>query len=224
MMQWDVLKNRYEGKTCVVIGNGPSLRNVPLAFLRQYLTFGTNRIYLLAGFRPTFYVAVNPLVVEQSLPQIIELDASVSFLPTQYAALVPGALGLRSTGGPAFSPTPDQWVYEGFTVTYVCLQLAHWMGFRRVLLVGVDHKYTYNGAPNEEHIAEGPDPNHFDPTYFSGGTRWNNPDLQRSEAAYSMARLVYRATDREIINLTEGSALDIFPKADLKNFWRGDVN
>ena len=59
------MKNRHKGETALVIGNGPSLSDMPLGFLTMYHSFGTNRIYLLDGFMPDYYVAVNNLVIEQ---------------------------------------------------------------------------------------------------------------------------------------------------------------
>jgi hypothetical protein len=86
------------------------------------------------------------------------------------------------------------------------------MGFSTVLLVGVDHRYEYQGMPNEEQLAVGPDPNHFDQNYFTGGVRWNLPDLEMSEASYQLAREAFERDGRRIVNLTPGTALDVFPK------------
>lgn len=216
MTAWDAFSNRYPDETCLVIGNGPSLRDVPLDFLRKYKSFGTNRIYLLDGFKPSFYCSVNPLVLEQSLPQIIEADYPVSFVRAEYADRIPGAMPLISTGLPHFSREPQKCIYEGHTVTYVCLQLAFFMGFSTVLLVGVDHSYQYQGAPNQEQVAGWEsDPNHFAPNYFSGDTRWHNPDLVRSERAYHMARTVFEHAGRRIVNLGPNSKLDIFERGEV---------
>jgi hypothetical protein len=202
------LHNKHVGETCIVVGNGPSLRNVPDEFLCTYPTFGTNRIYL--RFTPDYYVAINPLVIDNNRDEIDLLMCP---------RFIRGGMGLggyqlqRSSIAP-FSFEPLKWVHEGWTVTYVCLQLAYWMGFTTVLLVGVDHRYTFNGKPNEKRRMEGDDPNHFDPDYFRG-QEWNNPDLARSEDYYEIARDVYAQAGRRIVNLTEGSALDVFEKGTI---------
>jgi hypothetical protein len=64
--------------------------------------------------------------------------------------------------------------FEGFTVTFAALQVAFFMGFSEVVIVGMDHRYAYKGLPNEAHELVGADLNHFDPSYFSGHT-WDNP-------------------------------------------------
>jgi hypothetical protein len=63
----------------------------------------------------------------------------------------------------------------------------------------------------------GDDPNHFDPTYFKG-QEWNNPDLAKSEKYYSIARDIYQRDSRRIINLTEGSALDVFEREEIASW------
>jgi hypothetical protein len=80
--------------------------------------------------------------------------------------------------------------------------------------VGVDHRYTFEGEPNEENILVGDDPNHFDPDYFRDQS-WHNPDLEKSEEAYVMALDAYSAMGRYIINLTPNTALDVFEKGGL---------
>ena len=49
------LKNSHEGETCIVIGNGISLKDVPLEFLKSHPSLGCNRIFMLEDFIPTYY-------------------------------------------------------------------------------------------------------------------------------------------------------------------------
>lgn len=214
-MNWNELYNKHEGETCLIIGNGPSLRNVPLAFLQKYLSFGTNRIYLLDGFTPTYYCSVNPLVIQQFITDIAQIDAP-KFLPESYC-FDDTCLPLRSSGIAVFSRDASQWIYEGHTVTFVCMQIAWYMGFKNVLLVGVDHSYKFEGNPNEQRVLDGNDPNHFHPDYFKG-KQWNNPDLQRSEHAYKLARTIYESDGRRIINLTPGTKEHVFEKGNLSDY------
>lgn len=212
---WNELQNKHQGETGLVIGNGPSLNEIPQDFLWEYPSFGTNKIYLMDGFQPTYYVAVNPLVIEQAGNTVRDIDYDAKFITAFYTEhLVTDALPLYSSVFPSFSRTPDQWIYEGFTVTYVCLQLAFYMGFDTVLLVGCDHKYEFEGFPNAVGIAWGEDSNHFHPDYFSGGQKWHNPDLVNSEKAYRMAKNVFDNAGRRIVNLTPGTALEVFEKGD----------
>ncbi|MFO7997093.1 MAG: hypothetical protein R6U93_08195, partial [Dehalococcoidia bacterium] len=70
------LKDKHEGQRCFIIGNGPSLRNTDLSLLRDEVTFGLNRIYLLfdqIGFPTSYFVSFNNLVIEQCARDIAEL-------------------------------------------------------------------------------------------------------------------------------------------------------
>jgi len=105
-------------------------------------------------------------------------------------------------------------VWEGATVTNVTLQLAFHMGFQQVILIGVDHNYTALGKPNSTVVSQGDDPNHFSPSYFGKGFRWQLPDLDTSEVGYVMARDAYRKAGREVLDATIGGKLTIFPKVE----------
>ena len=209
------MKNRHKGETCLVLGNGRSLADVPLKFLKKYPSFGTNRIYLLDGFTPTYYVAVNENIINQSIEEINAIDAT-KFISAQFAGKIKGAHPLADNGSPHFSKNPFDVLYEGFSVTYVCLQLAYWMGFTTVLLVGVDHKYpTSNGNANV--LTSAPNGNHFAKDYYAPGEIWNNPDLVRSAKAFEMAKEAFYKSRprRKIVNLTPDSGLDVFKKGSI---------
>ena len=216
---WKLLKNMKSGDTCIVIGNGPSLSDVPISFLNKYDSFAANRLFpeYLPGFKHKWYVAVNPLVIEQNLEQINKLDASAKFIAQAFVNQVPGSFPLCSYALRRFSAEPWSGVYEGYTVTFVSLQLAFALGYKTVLLVGVDHRYKYEGQPNEEHVLEGDDPNHFHPDYFKG-MRWHNPDLRQSEGAYMMAMHYFNNENRSVVNLGPDSDLDIFPRGVIKQW------
>ena len=204
---------------CLIIGNGPSLKDIPVEFLQSYPSFGSNRIYLLDGFTPTYYAATNPLIVEQFSDEINVLDC-MKFVGESQRHLVPGAFPLHMTSRLSFSHHRDEPIYEGYTVTYVLLQLAYWMGYQQVGLIGVDHRYKYTGSPNQvKEMTQENDVNHFAPGYFAGYKR-HNPDLAKSENSYNLARREYMAAGRRIVNLTPGSALTVFDREDWQSWQR----
>lgn len=206
-----------ELRRCLVIGNGKSLNDISRELLDKYPTFGSNRIYLLNGFIPTYYAACNPLVIKQYAKEINRMKCE-KFIKDKLSSLIPGSTPLYDIGAELFSFRPDAYIYEGYTVTYVLLQLAYWKNFQEVGLVGVDHDYQFKGAPNQLLKAEGEDPNHFSPDYFANGAEWHAPDLAKSERAYRMAETVYNDNNRKIINLTPGTKLDVFQKGDWQSW------
>lgn len=211
----------HRGRRCVIMGNGPSLRSTDLSLLKGEYTFGLNKIFLLMpemGWAPTFYCAVNPLVIEQSREEIIG-SAMVKFIGHEGRRHIPereDVVFLKSDRRtPGFAATLDEPMWQGYTVTYCALQLAYIMGFETVVLVGIDHYYRCEGDPNKEVRADGVDVNHFHPEYFSGGQSWNLPDLDMSEKAYAMAREAFEKDGRRVLNATPGTRLDVFEKVDL---------
>jgi tetratricopeptide (TPR) repeat protein len=193
-----------------------------LSFLGNEMTFGMNRIYLMFdkwNFRPTYYVSVNPLVLEQSAAEILKIKAA-KFLSHKGIAFFPhppdDLMFIRSIPKWVFSTDPRNGLCEGWTVTYFTMQLAYYMGFEEVVLIGVDHHFTTQGDPNKEVVSEGDDPNHFHPGYFGKGVRWHLPDLERSEKSYRMAKQAFEAEGRRILDATVDGRLTVFPKVDYR--------
>jgi hypothetical protein len=213
----EVFKDIHRGESCFIIGNGPSLNRMDLSPLGDCHTFGLNKIYLLcekADLRPSYYVAVNPLVIQQGVGEIAKL-ACPSFLPFDAAWELVGPRDhvyyLKTGAVWMFQKDLLERVCEGSTVTYVAMQIAYYMGFKEVFLIGVDHNYAVKGSPNEEQVLRGDDTNHFDPGYFKG-QKWNLPDMEGSELSYGIAKYVYRYGGREIFDATLGGRLDVFPR------------
>jgi hypothetical protein len=195
---------------CIIIGNGPSLKNIPNSALNKLPTFGSNGILL--RYVPQYYVAVNPLAIERFKPLIGQANC-IKFIREGSDVKAP-YVPLKSMPTPLFSYDPVRYVYEGHTVTFVSMQLAFAFEFEVVYLVGVDHKYTFKGAPNEQNTWTGEDTNHFDPKYFKDA-EWHNPDLAKSEEAYLLARQAFEDDGRRIINCTPESVLEVFERGVL---------
>ena len=53
-----------------------------------------------------------------------------------------------------------------------------------------DHNFQQTGPPNQKQKMAGPDPNHFDPSYFQGHD-WHTADLKSNEKYYKIARQNY---------------------------------
>lgn len=220
-------QEKHQGQRCFIIGNGPSLRQTDVSRLKNEVTFGLNRIYLLfpeLGFSTTYLVSVNDLVLEQcagemqalSLPRFVtwrargwfQPDAGITFLDTDF------------TGEETFAPDCLGRVFEGYTVTYVALQLAFHMGFKEAILIGVDHNFQTQGPANQAIVSQGDDPNHFAPNYFGKGFKWQLPDLAGSERAYRLARQAYEQAGRHVLDATVGGKLTIFDKVDYNSLFK----
>jgi hypothetical protein len=211
----------HRGERLVLVCNGPSLNQTDFALIRKEISMGLNKIYL--GFRrlrfyPRYYAAINRRVIEQSASEIRNLNC-IRFLkdmgtgnPLPQSALT---YLLHSRPEQHFHQNLCEGFFEGYTVTFAALQIAFFMGFKAIVIVGMDHRYSFQGSPNEPHELVGHDPNHFDPSYFSGHT-WDNPDLANSERFYAIARGVFESAGRRIIDCTVDGACKVFEKGRLE--------
>jgi hypothetical protein len=222
------LKDKHNGQRCFIMANGPSLATMDLSPLANEITFGLNRIYLLFDrleFRPTYHVCVNELLLEQFTSEIAVLEMP-KFLNWNRRSLfkhkndtthfVRLSLGLQDKFVKDFSEP----LCSGGTVTYVALQLAYIMGFTEVILIGLDHSFADKGTPNRvETRTSEVDANHFHPNYFPKGTRWQLPDLRRSELAYELARKAFDEDGRKVIDATLNGRCPVFEKADYQSLF-----
>jgi hypothetical protein len=215
------LRGRHLGERCFILGNGPSLKRTDLSLLRNEASFGMNRIYMLfdeLGFSTTYYVAINTLVIEQFASEIkkLAMPKFITWRGRKWMADDPGTIFIDTDYTPpaTFSSEVTGRIFEGSTVTYVALQLAFYLGFAEVILVGLDHHFSTQGPANVTVVSQGDDPDHFSPGYFGKGYRWQLPDLEASERAYKLAREAYQAAGRRVLDATVGGKLQVFPKVD----------
>ena len=218
-------KDRFTSGTAVILCNGPSLNAINLDQLRGTFTFGLNKINLLfqrSSFRPSCITAVNHLVIEQNAEFYNQTELPL-FLSSEGHGTIKSRSNvafLKSSTIQKFARDASISVYESCTVTFVALQLAFHMGFRRVALVGADHSFAVKGPANQLAISGDRDESHFDPNYFAGGQKWELPDLFQSEVGYTMARDMFAAFGGCVVNCTIGGQLEVFDRMDLEAFIR----
>lgn len=218
-VEW--LKNRHQGEVAVLVANGPSLNKMDLSWLSRYTTIGMNKIFLgfkKFGFYPNYYVSVNDKVIEQSEQEIRKMNC-VKFLSDREPGRRIGEDALTylinaDYRKERFSKDLTLGLREGGTVTYAALQVAYYLGFSKVIIIGMDHNFSYEGKPNESRIMSGADVNHFADNYFGYGQTWDNPDLQKSEKSYRVADGIFSSEGRLVLDATVGGRCDIFMKAD----------
>lgn len=211
--------NAHLGEDCFIIGNGPSLNKMNLSSLANYHTFGQNKIYLLfdkVDLNLSYLVSVNRFVIEQSREQFLQMNCPIFLSYTASRNVIPDKphiYRLHTQNVWTFYDDITNPICEGHTVTYVSLQLAYYMGFKRVVLIGVDHNFKQKGRAHEVQTYQGEDENHFHPDYFKG-QQWQLADIYGSEVSYHLAKYHFLKEGREIFDATVGGKLQVFPKID----------
>jgi hypothetical protein len=223
------LKDSRAGERCVIMGNGPSLKTMDLELISDEITFGLNRIYLLypeINFCPTYLAAVNELVLEQFAEDFRSLEVPLFMnwnqrnlfdLRRENYYFLKTHLGLKDY----FSADLAAPISTGGTVTFVAMQIAFYLGFEEVILIGVDHNFQQKGVPNlTERRSEQVDVDHFHPDYFPKGSRWQLPDLRRSELAYQLARQAFEESGRVILDATVNGQCQVFEKVNYQTYFK----
>ncbi len=225
------LKGAYDGERCFIVGNGPSLNKLDLRKLDDEYTFSVNSIYYKTRedeFRPCFYVVEDRFVFLENLDEIRTFPARRKFFPSTYRSL----MGDRENvvyfdlnldfydasspyhGIPRFSLDCEKEVFAGQTVTYVNMQLAHYLGFREIYLIGMDFDYKMPKQHGSIIVSDKDDENHFHKAYFGKGKTWQDPQLDKVARSYALFKVMSEFRGVKVFNATAGGKLELFERVD----------
>lgn len=215
-------QSSVDGGSCVVICNGPSLKSVDMTSLKDVDCFGLNRSYLAYenwGFVPKYFVCVNELVLNQFSYDIDNIN-SIKFLNYSKKSLFSdeNSYFLMLAFKDRVVSSLQKPVSCAATVTFVAIQLALIIGYKRIGIVGLDHSFSGPGRPNQTLDAGNEDENHFMSNYFSGGIQWEYPDLDKNEKGYKLLRKYAESRGVEIYDCTEDGMSRAFQKSQLPVF------
>jgi len=233
------LKNKFKGERCFIVGNGPSLNKIDLGKLKNEYSFAVNGIFYKTeetGYKPTFYVVEDKHVMHDNITKINSYEAEYKFFPKNYKHLIKNRkntsffnmnMGFYEVSSPnfkipKFSTDASKRVYCGQSVTIINLQLAYYLGFEEVYLIGMDFNYNIPDSAivdGENILSTEEDENHFHPDYFGKGKSWHDPHLDRVLNSYKMVKLVFEANNRTIYNATVGGKLELYERVDFDSLF-----
>lgn len=234
------LKNKFFGKRCFIIGNGPSLNKCDLSLLKNEFTFGVNGIFYKTkemGFKPTFYMVEDRAVMHDNTEEINNYNCEYKFFPSIYKDQITNKTDntyfFRTDLGfyhkehpsyciPRFSYDFSEKAYTGQSVTILLIQLAYYLGFTEVYLIGMDYNYKVPKSTKitgDIYESNEDDPNHFHPDYFGKGKKWHDPKIERVGWNYEKAKKVFEDSNRTIKNATIGGKLEIFERIDFNSLF-----
>ena len=217
-------RNKFLGQSCFIIGNGPSLTAKDLESIKEYKSFASNSIFKIfpeTNWRPDYYGVCDKLYYEQhksnilsniDIPSFYPLDLDV--LKRQHDFFYLRQQKFFSKKRPLFSSRADLMLFDGSTVTYMLIQLAVYMGFKKIYLLGVDFSYSKT-INNKGQILR----NNLIKDYFNNDNSENNlvvPNLEQSYLSYKSALKYTSKNGIDIINLSRKSKLDLFELSNIK--------
>jgi len=239
------LKGRYAGQRCFIMGTGPSLNRMDLGLFEEEHVWGVNKCYLLFDrirWRPSFWVAVDKRVVPDISREMNSLTRSLPettfFFPVKFReewllqsrsnVYWYSEIELEESTPPErmFSTDITKWVSGVRTVTIAALQLAVYLSFNPIYLIGCDTSYdvsrtvrTEAGQPDALVSTQNDDQNHFDRGYFGRGSKWHEPKVDRMIYHYEQARKACDAIGVSVYNATFGGNLEVFPRVDYRELF-----
>lgn len=224
------LKNRYKDLECFIVGNGPSLNAEDLNWLKEknVISFGVNKIHLIypqTEWRPNFYVCEDIPVLETIKDIVNEQKKIIKFLMK-----IPGIHSDKNTiyinriasefTSMDFFLEPVPYLFCGQTVLYICLQLAVFMGFKKIYLLGIDFSWNFDDADPDKNgfsVLKSDSP-HFVSNYFQKGEKQylvTKPHFDYMVKILSYAKEILSHLGVEVINATRGGKLEVFPRVSI---------
>jgi len=215
------MKNIHENHRCFIIATGPSLVISDVEKLNNEYTISMNSMCLAltnTEWRPTYYGIQDEEVykkVEGTLKNInlenVFISDNISRKNTVSKKWIKFPLNkyynsfefrFLNKYNVKFSDECYRTVYDGYTITYSLIQLAVYMGFKEIYLLGCDNDYSDDKG--KQHFNEY---GHLDSRYKTAG--------ERMTVGYYAARKYANNNGIEIYNATRGGNLDVFPRVNL---------
>lgn len=219
-------KSKYYGQRCFIIAMGPSLRMGDLEKLKNEVTFGMNsicKIYDKTKFRPTYY-GIQDFYVYEDVKDYIEkyysgknnvfisdrvkmhfkIDDNWNVFPLNMAYNA-YKRWFKEQFEVKVSDDIYKTVYDGFSITMSLLQIAMYMGFKKIYLIGADCNFKLENLHFVEHN------NSIDTTL--------NTAAERNFAGYRAIKDYANKNGIKIYNATRGGMLEIFERVDLDNIF-----
>jgi hypothetical protein len=211
------------GKRCFIVCTGPSLTYKDLELLKEEITFSMNSIirgFARTDWRPTYYGIQDVFSYEECQEFILNDNTLITFIsdfivkrgydiPSR-AIIFPHSLYKHRTLltevklSTKFSGNASAIVYDGYTITYSLLQIAIYMGFKEIYLLGCDCYYSPDH--DKQHFVE---TKHVDISAITAANRMLY--------AYQEAKRYADKNHIRIYNATRGGHLDVFERVSLEN-------
>lgn len=202
------------GERVFIVATGPSLKIDDVEKLKDNceITMSVNRIYHLfdrTDWRPNYYVISDGTMMreyERDSASIKKFDKVEKFFSDSYLEFWERSVDSTYHGYSMeyncekirFSSDCSEVVYSGRTVVYACLQIAAYMGFKEIYLLGCDFDYTSGSG------------SHF----YTEQNYIVDFDYEFARRAYLEAQKYAERHDIRIYNATRGGKLDVFERRD----------
>lgn len=225
------LKNSHNGESCFIVGNGPSLSMEDLNSIMEYDSFAANLIFKIfdkTKWRPKYYFILDRYADTGSV--LDDIDLEYLFVGDYYwkyrgmknsNAICIHTERCLNENKVGFSSNAEKVLYSHFTVTHAMIQMAVYMGYKRIYLLGMDHSYslTYDKNGNvikndkiSSHVFEDKNPNDV------------IANVEGMNKAYISCKKYADENGISIVNVTRGGNLEWFERKKLEDVLMEETN
>ncbi len=211
-------KGIHKGERCFIVATGPSMTLEDLLKLKNEYTIGVNslcKVFSKTGWETTYFGVQDKSVYKKLKTDIDKLKSTTLFVSSDNYGfdtikckhlLFPFNIYNQKTetNNYIFKFSDDIYneVCGGFTIVYSMIQIAVYMGFSEIYLLGCDCNYCDDKS--KRHFV---DSGHYDPGYKTIGNKMIR--------AYYFAKQYMDNHDVKIFNATRGGMLEVFPRVEL---------
>lgn len=241
------LKDVHHGKACFVVGNGPSLAIPDLERIKEEVSFGCNSIYALfdhTDWRPTYYfandsIATDNLVSDNLIGSLCNNFQGMFFSLAQHEKFKEIANSENCYFYKLISATTEEErqmclknqksVFWGGTVVCSMIQMAIYMGFSRIYLLGLDCTFPvemHDGGivvQNEMEMIHNPLIEAVDRKgYDKAQKRYGYAYFMEYDTMLRGYRSIRKYADGHgihIYNATRGGKLEVFDRVDFDSLF-----
>lgn len=235
------LKDKHKGGRCFITGNGPSLTGADLEKIKGEITFSSNRIYKLfdkTSWRPDYYMVTDGEILLTEKESIENLIGPTKFV---MKTMTIKPIRFSKNCGVHWIITRDKFYLrnqdyikknigtdcsKGFSksesVTHRMIELAIYMGFNEIYLIGCDNKYPVSINRNGSKRIDKSVKDHFDGGGFATQSM-NYIYIDASNSCYQAYKDYADAHGIKIFNATRGGELEIFDRIDLDQLYSAKV-
>lgn len=235
-------KDKYQNKRCFIIGNGPSLKLEDLEKLSDEITFASNSIYAIyknTKWRPTYYCVTDSLACQEIMNSEKSIKTILEGCCAAFTSVMGEGFRYRDNSEMEkvnylciinsdrnnlnFSSEITEQIYGAGTVSYEMIQLAVYMGFNQIYLIGMDCNYSIekykdgsiviNNVKNHMDQLE-EEEKRYDTDKILHKQQGCFADIDLFFAGYSKAKEYADSHGIKIYNSTRGGKLEIFERVN----------
>jgi len=216
------MHNKHKGDRCFIVATGPSLNSTDLNLIRSEIVFGVNTAFQTLNkyhISSDYYVVSDRIMwdVYNRVLMLLDTRLFLGYVASRhyfrdgwngFKKKGKEPLIMKGKGGLGFSKDIAQYIdIDIHTVVYLALQIAYYLGFKEVYLLGCDCDYSGGHAGGLGFVDSSKIQIGNTEKEFWGKIFWG----------YEVCKREFEKDKRKIYNSTVGGKLEVFERKKLED-------